>query len=274
MSNDEGRAQHARGGAASEPAASEPAAREARARDAAGESAARDPGAREARAANAADAVPPDESVAEAVADRIANDLSRLGGPARQRLAEVLHQMGAIDKAVYAAIAGVPAPALDNAMRRLSNSANNSRLWLAIAAGLALTGPSGRRAAARGVLAIGVTSALVNLGVKSLSERRRPDRAGAGVPDVRRVRMPSSTSFPSGHSASAFAFATAISRDNPWLAIAIQFLAGAVAYSRVHTGVHYPGDTIAGALIGAGTGQAVSTVFDQALARRSSHATS
>jgi undecaprenyl-diphosphatase len=45
-----------------------------------------------------------------------------------------------------------------------------------------------------------------------------------------------------------------------------------VAYSRVHTGVHYPGDTVAGALIGAGTGQAVSSVFDRAIARRrSSH---
>jgi membrane-associated phospholipid phosphatase len=242
------------------------------ARATARDSAAHETGARDAAAREAAGTVPAGESVAEAVADRIADDISRLGGPARQQLAEVLHQLGAIDKAVYAAIAGVPAPALDNAMRRLSNSANKSRLWLAIAAGLALTGPSGRRAASRGVLAIGVTSALVNLGVKSLSERRRPDRAGAGVPDVRRVRMPSSTSFPSGHSASAFAFATAISRDNPWLAIAIQFLASAVAYSRVHTGVHYPGDTIAGALIGASTGQAVSTVFDRARARRSSPA--
>lgn len=206
------------------------------------------------------------DTTAEAVADLVADELARLGGPARQRLAEILRQLGAIDRAVYAAVAGVPAPALDRAMRRLSNSANHSRIWLGIAAGLALTGRSGRRAATRGVLAIAVTSAVVNLGVKPFSARRRPDRTD--VPDVRHVRMPSSTSFPSGHSASAFAFATAISRDSPWLAVAIQFLAGAVAYSRVHTGVHYPGDTIAGALIGAGTGQAVSSVFDRAVARR------
>lgn len=212
--------------------------------------------------------------VPAAAADQIAAELARLGGPAKQHLADVLRQLGAVDRAVYEAIAGVPTPSLDRAMRGLSNSANNSGLWLAIAAGLALTGQSGRRAALRGVLAVAVTSAVVNLGVKSASRRHRPDRAGAGVPDVRHVHMPTSTSFPSGHSASAFAFATAISRDNPWLAIAIQFLAGAVAYSRVHTGVHYPGDTIAGALISAGTGQAVSTVFDRALARRSSRATS
>src|SRR6266568_7298632 len=205
------------------------------------------------------------DSGAEAVADLIADELARLGGPARQRVAEALHQLGAIDRAVYAAVAAVPAPALDTAMRRLSNSANHSRLWLAIAGALALTGPAGRRSASRGVLAIGITSALVNLGVKALSGRRRPDRAGAGVPGARYVPMPSSNSFPSGHSAADFAFATAISRDSPWLAIAIQFLAGSVASSRVHTGVHYPGDTIAGALIGAGAGQAVSSLFDRAV---------
>jgi undecaprenyl-diphosphatase len=150
-------------------------------------------------------------------------------------------------------------------MRQLSSAANHSRLWLGIAAGVAVTGGrTGRRTAARGVLAIGVTSAVVNLGVKSVSARQRPDRAGVGVPSERHVKMPSSTSFPSGHSACAFAFATAISRDTPWLAVAIQFVAGAVAYSRVHTGVHYPGDTVAGALIGAGTGQMVSSVFDRA----------
>jgi undecaprenyl-diphosphatase len=191
-----------------------------------------------------------------------------LGSQARQHLTEILHQLGAVDEAVYGAIAGVPTPALDQSMRRLSNAANNSKIWLGLAAGLALTGARGRRAAARGVLAIGVSSALVNLGVKTLSDRRRPDRAGAEVPGARQVKMPTSTSFPSGHSASAFAFATAVSRDAPWLAVGLQFLAGAVAYSRVHTGVHYPGDTIAGALIGASTGQAVSSVFDQALAAR------
>jgi membrane-associated phospholipid phosphatase len=193
-------------------------------------------------------------------------DHERLAG--RQRVAAALRQVAAIDRAVYVAIADVPTPSLDQALRRLSNSANQSRLWLGVAAGLALTGPAGRRAATRGVLAIAVTSAVVNVGIKPVSARHRPDRAGAGVPGARQVKMPSSTSFPSGHSAAAFAFATAISRDSPWLAIAIQFLAGGVAYSRVHTGVHYPGDTVAGALIGAGTGQAVSSVFDRAIARR------
>jgi membrane-associated phospholipid phosphatase len=82
------------------------------------------------------------------------------------------------------------------------------------------------------------------------------------VPGQRQVKMPGSTSFPSGHSASAFAFATAISRDRPWAALITGFLAAAVAYSRVHTGVHYPGDAVVGSLIGASTGLAVAGLLD------------
>jgi membrane-associated phospholipid phosphatase len=103
----------------------------------------------------------------------------------------------------------------------------------------------------------------VNLAVKSAWSRQRPDRAGAGVPVRRNVPMPASTSFPSGHAASGFAFAAAIGRDQPWLGLALRFLAAAVAYSRVHTGVHYPGDAVVGSLIGEGTGQAVDGLMDR-----------
>jgi membrane-associated phospholipid phosphatase len=212
----------------------------------------------------------PADEAAEEVAQRLADRLVRLGGPARQQVIDGLRQLGAVDQAVYAAVAATPTPALDEPMRRLSNAANNSLLWLAIAAGLALAGGrDGRRAAVRGTLAIGATSALVNLAVKFAWARPRPDRAGAGVPEQRNVRMPSSTSFPSGHSASGFAFAAAVGRDKPWLGGALRLLAAAVAYSRVHTGVHYPGDTVVGALIGASTGQAVAEVVDRLAPARS-----
>jgi membrane-associated phospholipid phosphatase len=176
---------------------------------------------------------------------------------------EAVHQLAAVDRAVYDAIAVTPTPGPDEPLWRVVQAAEKSQIWLALAAVLAVAGgPSGRRAAVRGTLAIGATSALVNLGVKPLGRRARPDRAGAGVPGVRQVRMPDSTSFPSGHSASAFAFATAISRDKPWVALGAGFLAAAVAYSRVHTGVHYPGDTVTGSLIGASAGLAVADLLD------------
>ena len=62
--------------------------------------------------------------------------------------------------------------------------------------------------------------------------------------------MPVSRSFPSGHSPQAFAFATGVGEVSPGAAIPLRALAVAVAYSRVHTGVHYPGDVIGGALTG------------------------
>jgi undecaprenyl-diphosphatase len=74
------------------------------------------------------------------------------------------------------------------------------------------------------------------------------------VPPVRLLRQqPSSSSFPSGHSASAAAFATGVALQQPWLALPVGSLAAAVIYSRVHTGVHYPGDVAAGAAIGVGS---------------------
>jgi undecaprenyl-diphosphatase len=75
--------------------------------------------------------------------------------------------------------------------------------------------------------------------------------------------MPASTSFPSGHAASAFAFAYAIGRHLPGLAVPIRLLAAGVAYSRVHTGVHYPGDVVVGSIAGAGTGAMVAAAFDR-----------
>jgi membrane-associated phospholipid phosphatase len=204
------------------------------------------------------------DPVASPVTERLADRLAGARNPARQRLAESLRELGVVDRAVYAAVASASTPVLDVPVRRLSNAGNNSRLWLGIAAGLAIVGGRrGRRAALTGTVAIGVTSALVNLGVKSLYARQRPDRAGAGVPDQRQVPMPSSSSFPSGHSAAGFAFASAVGRELPWLGSGLRFAAAAVAYSRVHTGVHYPGDTVVGSLIGAGTGQAVAGVMDR-----------
>jgi len=111
-----------------------------------------------------------------------------------------------------------------------------------------------------GLINIGVNSAVVNLPVKYAARRKRPDRSAAGVPAERWVDMPTSTSFPSGHSASAFAFATAVGGTLPALGFPLRGLAAIVAYSRVHTGVHYPGDVIAGSLIGAWIGKATAVI--------------
>ncbi|MBF6557763.1 MAG: phosphatase PAP2 family protein [Acidimicrobiales bacterium] len=75
--------------------------------------------------------------------------------------------------------------------------------------------------------------------------------------------MPASSSFPSGHSASGFAFATAVGYQIPSLSFPLRMLAAAVAYSRVHSGVHYPGDTIVGSLTGGAVGLMVGAQFER-----------
>ncbi len=69
--------------------------------------------------------------------------------------------------------------------------------------------------------------------------------------------MPTSASFPSGHAASGFAFTEAVAGVIPGLAVPLRLVATVVGYSRVHGGAHYPGDVIAGSLIGASIGEAV-----------------
>ena len=163
---------------------------------------------------------------------------------ARDRLARLQR----LDAAAYDAVASSGSPVLDDAFRRLSNSANYSGVWIGIAAAFALVdGRAGRRAAADGLASIAVTATVVNAVLKPLSGRRRPERR---LPQPRQVRMPPTRSFPSGHAAAAAAFATGVSRTSPRLGLPVGTLAAAVAYSRVHTGVHYPGDVLAGALIG------------------------
>jgi len=180
-------------------------------------------------------------------------------------MAAALRELGAVDRAVYRAVARTPTGNLDVPVRRLSHAADHSKLWLAIAAVVAVGGGRrGRRAALEGVVAIGVTSATVNLGVKPIARRRRPERVEPALFGDRHVPMPASASFPSGHAASAFAFAYAVGRHLPALALPVRLLAVAVAYSRVHTGVHYPGDVVVGSVTGAGTAAMVAAVADRA----------
>jgi membrane-associated phospholipid phosphatase len=205
----------------------------------------------------------------ETVADALARRVPAGPGPAGPFVVEALRELGAVDRAVYQAVARTPTAQLDTPVRRLSGAADRSRLWLGIAAAVALLGGGrGRRAALEGVVAIGVTSVTVNLGVKPVARRRRPDRARPAWFQDRHVPMPASASFPSGHAAAAFAFAYAVGRHLPALAVPIRLLAAAVAYSRVHTGVHYPGDVVIGSVAGAGTAAMVAAVADRAARAR------
>ncbi|MEP6476880.1 MAG: phosphatase PAP2 family protein [Actinomycetota bacterium] len=179
-------------------------------------------------------------------------------GDWRDLLRAVVGESAAVDVAVYDAVAATRTPTLDRTMSASSDAANRSVLWFAIAGALAIAGGRrGRLAARDGVMAIGMASATVNLGLKHIATRKRPLRDEVAQAQARRVRMPSSNSFPSGHTASAFAFATAVGQRIPSLWLPLRGLALLIGYSRIHTGVHYPGDVVAGAAVGSACGWTV-----------------
>lgn len=167
----------------------------------------------------------------------------------------ILAALDAWDRRLFQRLTSRERRIIDTSFKRLSNSANRSVLWLAIAGLLAtLGGRRGRRAALRGVISIAITSTLVNLPLKYFARRDRPPMRRGDRPLP--VSLPGSFSFPSGHSASAFAFATGVALEEPRLLGPILPLAAGVAYSRVHLRVHYPLDVLAGVTIGTAMGLA------------------
>ena len=123
-----------------------------------------------------------------------------------------------------------------------------------VAGGIALAilgGPKGRRAGAATAVASLAATYVVQVRVKPIFRRVRPFvNREATVVGVR----PADHSFPSGHTASSFAAATALAIFYPRAAPLAFAVATAVGMSRVHLGVHFPSDAAVGGVIGIGIG--------------------
>ncbi|HZU55767.1 MAG TPA: phosphatase PAP2 family protein [Actinocrinis sp.] len=158
------------------------------------------------------------------------------------------------DRRLMSAVSPERSRVLDHLLPKLGRAADHSKLWIALAATMAATPRRGtRRAAMRGMAAVSLASASANLVGKTMIRRQRPGLVD--IPLIRQLRrVPDSSSFPSGHAASAAAFATGVALETPYLALPVAALAAGVAASRVVTGVHYPTDVVAGAAVGVAAG--------------------
>ncbi len=129
---------------------------------------------------------------------------------------------------------------------------DHGMLWVMLGARRGLRGDHHWRAAVRVGVGVGVESIVVNAGIKSLFRRRRPV-----VVEPRPVplRIPLTSSFPSGHATSAFCAATLLSDGDPHLAPLYFGAATVVALSRIHVKIHHASDVAGGIVIGLVLGQ-------------------
>jgi len=143
-------------------------------------------------------------------------------------------------------------PGIDMAAKVITGLGDHGVLWTGIATWRGRRSGPTRKAAIRALGVAGVSSSLVNAGMKRIVGRARPDRSdlrisNAGVP----VREPKTSSFPSGHTLAAFCAATVLSRPGDRSGNALLYgAAGLIGVSRIHLRAHHASDVAGGVVIG------------------------
>lgn len=139
-------------------------------------------------------------------------------------------------------------PVVDRVLYSATELADFSLLWHLLATTRGLRSDRHAAEALRVSVVLGVESTVVNGVLKSLFKRKRP------LPEFTRphhLRIPLTTSFPSGHASAAFCAATLLAEGRPARTqVAWYGLAAAVAASRVHVKIHHASDVVGGAAVG------------------------
>ena len=157
-----------------------------------------------------------------------------------------------IDRRLFSFINGLPHSTTSDRYVSVLSDLGEGLGWVAGGVALAmLGGPKGRRAGIATALASLAATYVVQQHVKPRFRRVRPFvNREARVVGIR----PPDHSFPSGHTASSFAAATALAFYYPKAAPLAYTVATGVGLSRVHLGVHFPSDAAVGGVIGIGIG--------------------
>lgn len=203
---------------------------------------------------------PVDEAI-EGTAEAVAHVIEEVaGGPAPHWSRSLTEHLDGFDDAVDARfdrIRGIPA--VDRVLYSVTELADFSLLWHLLGATRGLRSDADAADAVRLSVVLGVESTLVNGGLKSLFKRSRP------VPDFERphhLRVPLTTSLPSGHASAAMCAATLLS-DGRGRTTKLGWygLATVVAASRVHVKIHHASDVLAGAVVGLAVGRVARRVW-------------
>jgi membrane-associated phospholipid phosphatase len=202
--------------------------------------------------------------------------IRQAGGPAAEESSEVkegrdllrkelisrLKPLDAIDATLFIQINHLPHPQLlDRLISSFSWFMTGGHAWILFIAASAFFDKHRAIRACRILPALYLATYTVEIPIKRYFRRRRPF-----ISIVRAIvvgRKPGSYSFPSGHSAAAFAGATLLQASYPRARSVLFAIALLVAFSRVYLGAHYPGDVLSGSVAGAGLARAYRTLLDR-----------
>lgn len=153
-----------------------------------------------------------------------------------------------MDFSILYAIQSLRTDFLDSAILKLTDFVGSyGEIWL-IAAAVMLTNRKTRRCAYTMVLSYLIVFGLGQFVLKDLVARVRPCQIDTAVTLL--VERPTSYSFPSTHTAWAFAAATSVFLHHKKVGIAVFVLAALIAFSRLYLFVHFPSDVLGGIVLG------------------------